>query len=167
MSARKPSSRTMRGRTGARAGRLSRPGTRFAPCPPCSPTLASAGRGPRIIRGSSSASKGPPQREVYVRDALFYPGRDIARPMIGYAMDLAWCAALDGATIRSLERRHVTDTGLLFQRMKTGKLQQIDGPDLVEIVRSALRLPPQVRRLLICREGGKARRAKRLTGPRA
>lgn len=100
--------------------------------------------------------KGSPQREVYVTDAMFYAVRDIAPPMIGYAMDLAWCAALDGATIRSLERRHVTDTGLLFQRMKTGKLQQIDGPDLVEIVRSALRLPPQVRQFIICRKDGKA-----------
>jgi integrase len=91
----------------------------------------------------------------YVTDAMFYAVRDIAPPMLGYAMELAWCAGLDGATIRRLERRHITETGLLFERGKTGKLQQIDGPDLVEILKAALRLPPQVRRFVICARGGK------------
>jgi integrase len=96
----------------------------------------------------------------YVTDAMFYAVRDIAPPMLGYAMDLAWCAGLDGGTIRSLERRHITETGLLFPRVKTrnqkpGKLQQIDGPDLVEILKAALRLPPQVRRFVICARGGR------------
>jgi integrase len=70
-------------------------------------------------------------------------------------MDAAWCAGLDGATLRMLERRHVTETGLLFERPKTDKLQQIDGPDLVEIIKAALRLPPQVRRFIFCRRDGK------------
>lgn len=91
----------------------------------------------------------------YVTDAMFYTVRDIAPPMIAHAMDLAWCAGLDGATIRRLERRNITDTGLLFERGKTGKLQEINGPDLVEILRSALRLPPQLRRYVICARGGK------------
>lgn len=91
----------------------------------------------------------------YVTDAMFYAVRDIAPPMLGYAMDLAWCAGLDGATIRRIERRNITDTGLLFERGKTGKLQEINGPDLVEILRSALRLPPQLRRFVICSRGGK------------
>jgi len=91
----------------------------------------------------------------YVTDEMFYAVRDIAPPMLGYAMDLAWCAGLDGATIRRLERRHITETGLVFERGKTGKLQQIDGPDLVEILRAALRLPPQLRRFIICARGGK------------
>lgn len=96
------------------------------------------------------------QRSLYVTDAMFYAVRDIAPPMIGYAMDLAWCAGLDGATLRRLERRNVTDKGLLFERPKTGKLQEIEGPDLVEILKSALRLAPQVRRFVICRRDGKA-----------
>ena len=102
--------------------------------------------------GLKSSAKPRP----YVTDAMFVAVRDIAPPMIGYAMDLAWCAGLDGSTIRLLERRHITETGLLFERGKTGKLQQIDGPDLVEIIKAALRLPPQVRRFIICRRGGKA-----------
>lgn len=92
----------------------------------------------------------------YVTDALFFAVRDIAPPMIGCMMDAAWCAGLDGATLRKLERRHVTDTGLLFERQKTKKLQQIDGPDLVEIIKATLRLAPQVRRFIFCRRDGKA-----------
>jgi hypothetical protein len=96
----------------------------------------------------------------YVTDAMFFAVRDVAPPMIGYMMDAAWCAGLDGATLRMLERRHMTATGLLFSRPKThratdGKLQQIDGPDLVEILKSALRLAPQVRQFIFCRRGGK------------
>jgi hypothetical protein len=91
----------------------------------------------------------------YVTDAMFYAVRDIAPQMIAHAMDLAWCAGLDGATIRRLERRNITETGLLFERGKTGKLQEINGPDLVEILRSALRLPPQLRRFVFCARGGK------------
>lgn len=97
----------------------------------------------------------------YVTDDMYFAVRDIAPPMIGYMMDAAWCAGLDGATLRMLERRHVTETGLLFERPKTRHLdeerrQQIDGADLVEIIRSALRLAPQVRRFIFCRRGGQA-----------
>ncbi len=98
---------------------------------------------------------GGKSRDLYVTDAMFYAVRDVAPPMIGYMMDAAWCGGLDGATLRILERRHVTDTGLLFQRPKTGKLQQIDGPDLVEIIKATLRLAPQVRRFIFCRRDGK------------
>jgi integrase len=90
----------------------------------------------------------------YVTDAMFYAVRDIAPPMLGLMMDAAWCSGLDGATLRMLERKHVTATGLLFERPKTDKYQQIDGPDLVEILKSALRLPPQVRRYVFCARGG-------------
>lgn len=101
--------------------------------------------------GLEVKSKAP---RPYVTDAMFFAVRDIAPPMIGYMMDAAWSGGLDGATLRYLERRHVTDTGLLFERPKTGKLQQIDGPDLAEIIKAALRLPPQVRRFIFCRRGG-------------
>lgn len=93
--------------------------------------------------------------QPYVTDAMYFAVRDIAPPMLGYMMDAAWCSGLDGATLRMLERRHVTATGLLFERPKTDKLQQIDGPDLVQILKSALRLAPQVRRYVFCARGGK------------
>lgn len=96
----------------------------------------------------------------YVTDANFFAVRDIAPPMLGYMMDAAWCAGLDGATLRMLERKHITETGLLFERPKTrkkkgGSLQQIDGQDLVDIIKAALRLAPQVRRFIFCARGGK------------
>jgi hypothetical protein len=91
----------------------------------------------------------------YVTDAMYYAVRDIAPPMLGYMMDAAWCSGLDGATLRMLERRHVTETGLRFERPKTGKLQEINGPDLVQILKAALRLPPQVRRYVFCARGGR------------
>lgn len=91
----------------------------------------------------------------YVTDAMYFAVRDIAPPMLGYMMDAAWCSGLDGATLRMLERKHITATGVLFERIKTGKAQQIDGPDLVQILKSALRLAPQVRRYVFCARGGK------------
>lgn len=97
---------------------------------------------------------GAAPRDVYVTDAMFFALRDIAPPMIGYAMDLAWCGGLDEGTIIRLERRHTTPTGLKFERGKTGKLQQIDGEDLVTIVADALREKPQFRRSIICTRDG-------------
>lgn len=98
---------------------------------------------------------GAKPRDLYVTDAMFYAVHDVAPPMIQYAMQLAWCAGLDEATVRKLERRNVTATGLVFERGKTGKLQAIDGPDLVMIIKAALALPPQLRQFVICRRGGK------------
>lgn len=100
--------------------------------------------------------KGAAERTLYVTDAMFYAIHDIAPPMIQYAMRLAWCAGLDGATIRKLERRNVTATGLLFERGKTKRLQQIDGPDLVQILKAALSERPQLRRFVICTNKGGA-----------
>lgn len=100
--------------------------------------------------------KGSASRTVYVTDAMFYAVHDIAPPMIQYAMRLMWCAGLDGATVRKIERRNVTATGLLFERGKTKKLQQIDGPDLVQILKAALSERPQLRRFVICTHKGGA-----------
>jgi integrase len=55
--------------------------------------------------------KGAKARTVYVTDGMFYAVHDIAPSMIRYAMQLAWCAGLDGATVRKVERRNVTETG--------------------------------------------------------
>jgi integrase len=100
--------------------------------------------------------KGAAERTIYVTDAMFYAVHDVAPPMIQYAMRLMWCAGLDGATVRKLERRNVTKTGLLFERGKTKKLQQIDGPDLVQILTAALAERPQLRRFVICTHKGGA-----------
>lgn len=99
--------------------------------------------------------KGAKARTLYVTDGMFYAVHDIAPRMLQYAMKLAWCGGLDGATIRKLEWRHVTKTGLLFERPKTDKLQQIDGEDLVSILRAVRQERPQLRRFVICtRKGG-------------
>lgn len=99
---------------------------------------------------------GAKPRTLYVDDDWFYAVRDRAPTMIGYAMDLAWCAGLDKATIISLERRHVVPTGLEVDRQKTGKPQLIEGEDLVTILKQALGENPQLRRFVICRRDGKA-----------
>lgn len=99
---------------------------------------------------------GAKARDIYVTDAMFYAVRDVAPKMLGYAMDLAWCAGLDSSTIRRLEWRNVTKTGLLFERGKTGKLQQIDGEDLVTILRQLRQERPQMRRSVICARNGLA-----------
>lgn len=97
---------------------------------------------------------GAKARDLYVTDAMFFAVRDIAPTMLGYAMDLAWCAGLDSGTLRKLEWRDTTKTGLLFERGKTGKLQQIDGEDLVLILRQLRQERPQVRRSIICARSG-------------
>lgn len=98
---------------------------------------------------------GAKARDVYVTDAMFYAVHDEAPWQIQRAMELAWSGGLDEGTIIKLERRDITPTGLLFERGKTKKLQAIDGADLVDIVKAALREPPQVRRFIIPRGDGK------------
>lgn len=99
---------------------------------------------------------GAKARDLYVTDAMFFAVRDIAPTMLGYAMDLAWSACLDSGTIRRLEWRDTTKTGLLFERGKTKKLQQIDGEDLVSILRQLRQERPQVRRSIVCARNGRA-----------
>jgi integrase len=95
-------------------------------------------------------------RDHYVTDDAFSFVRDRAQPMIGYAMDLALLAGMDEGTIRTLERRNLTDEGIEFERGKTGKLQLIEWNDeLRAVVRSILRLAPQFRQVLICNRQGK------------
>lgn len=98
---------------------------------------------------------GAKPRDIYVTDAMFYAVHDGAPWQVQRAMELAWSGGLDESTIIKLERRNVTATGLQFERGKTGKLQAIDGEDLIEIVKAALRERPQVRRFIISRWDGK------------
>lgn len=98
----------------------------------------------------------PKPRRRYVTDAEFLAVRELAAPMLGYAMDLALLTALRQGDILSLERRNLTDAGLVVETSKTGKGLIFDwSPELRATVDAALRERPQVRRFVICRQDGK------------
>lgn len=99
---------------------------------------------------------GAKPRDRYVTDEEFLAVRDLAPPMIGYAMDLAYLAGMDQGTIRKLERRHLTDDGILFERGKTGTLQLIEWNEELRLTtQGILRERPQLRQFLICNRKGK------------
>ena len=94
-------------------------------------------------------------RRRYVTDEEFLRVRSVAQPMMRHAMDLALIAGMDSGTIRSLERRHLTDEGILFERRKTGTLQLIEwNDDLRATIEALKREPPQIRRFLIANRRG-------------
>jgi integrase len=94
-------------------------------------------------------------RDVYVTDEAYLFVRERAQTMVGYAMDIAYIAGIDEGTICKLERRNLTDEGILFERGKTGKLQLVEWNDeLRMIIAALLRERPQVRRFLICNRKG-------------
>lgn len=100
---------------------------------------------------------GAQARERYVSDEEFLAVRDLAPSMIGYAMDLALIAGMDQQTIRRLERKNVTDDGLVFERRKTGKPQIIEWNDeLRATIKAMLHEEPRARRYLICTRSGHA-----------
>jgi integrase len=95
-------------------------------------------------------------RDRYVTDDEYLAVRDLAQPMIGYAMDLALLAGMDESTILKLERRHLTDEGVQFERGKTGVFQLIEWNDELRLTVEALkREPPQLRQFLICNRHGR------------
>lgn len=105
---------------------------------------------------------GSAPRRRYVTDAEYLIARSVAQPMIALAMDLALLAGMDQSTIRSLERRHITDEGILFERSKTKRLDK--GPKLQLMkwndelrltVKKILAESPQLRQSLICNRKGK------------
>lgn len=103
--------------------------------------------------------KGAKHRTRYVTDEEFLLVRSVAQPMIGYAMDLALIAGMDEGTIRMLERRHITEDGIEFERPKKGDqesaFQLIEWNDELELtVKAILRERPQLRRALICNRKG-------------
>lgn len=94
-------------------------------------------------------------RNRYVTHEEYSTVRALAQPMVGYAMDLALLAGMDSSTIRHLERRNVTETGLEFVRGKTGEHQVIAWNEGLRLtVQSVLRERPQLRRALICNRKG-------------
>lgn len=103
--------------------------------------------------------KGAKSRSRYVTDEEFLLVRSIAQPMIGHAMDLAYIAGMDEGTIRMLERRHLKDDGIEFERPKKGDqetaFQLIEWNDELQlIVKAILRERPELRRALICNRKG-------------
>jgi integrase len=97
-------------------------------------------------------------RSRYVTDEEYLLVRELAPPMIGYAMDLALLAGFDQGTIRRLERRHadLKEKGILIEREKTGTLQLIEWNEELELtVKGVLRERPQLRQFLICNRKGK------------
>lgn len=95
------------------------------------------------------------RRDHYVTDDEFLFVRDRAQTMIGYAMDVALIAGMDEGTIRTLERKNLTDEGIEFTRPKTGEFQLVQWNDELRLtVQAILRERPQLRRVLICNRKG-------------
>jgi integrase len=101
-----------------------------------------------------------PPRERYVLDEEFLAVRDLAPPMVAHAMNLALLCGMDRSTILSLERRHITDGGILFRRPKTDKHASsreqliLWSDELRAEVDAILREPPRLRAALICTPKG-------------
>lgn len=94
-------------------------------------------------------------RDHYVTDEAFLFVRDRAQTMIGYAMDIALLAGMDEGTICRLERKDITEDGILFVRRKTKKLQLVEWNDeLRATIAALLKERPQLRRALICNRKG-------------
>lgn len=99
---------------------------------------------------------GAPPRRRYVTDAEYRQVRMLAPPMMRHAMDLAVMAGMDQATIRALERRHLTEGGIAFRRGKTGAEQLIEWSEgLRTLIRETLAERPQLRQALICNRRAK------------
>ena len=99
------------------------------------------------------------RRRRYVTDEELAIVRGCAPPMMRGAIDLAVLAGMDGATIRALERRHLTDRGIEFMRTNTEHtdpdLQVINwSEDLRAAVRTLLSLRPQLRQFVACSRSG-------------
>lgn len=102
---------------------------------------------------------GKAPRRRYVTDTELAVVLRVAPPMMRAAIHLAVLAGMDGATIRALERRHLTDRGVEFSRPKLAgrdpEVQVIEWSDrLRAVVRDALALRPQVRQFVVCNQHG-------------
>lgn len=99
---------------------------------------------------------GAAPRRRYVTDAEYRQVRALAPPMIRHAMDLAVMAGMDQATIRALERRHLTEDGIAFRRGKTGAEQLIEWSEALRaLIRAVFAERPQLRQALICNRRGR------------
>ena len=97
-----------------------------------------------------------PQRS-YVTDAQFQAVYDIMPPMFQVAMELALLTGLRPGDLLSLTRDNLTEEGIRVETSKTDKPLIIEWSDeLRSVVRSAQRLPPQLRKPIICNRKGNA-----------
>lgn len=113
-----------------------------------------ASRRPNVCFGLRLAGGAP--RDRYVTDDEFLIVRDLAPPMIGYAMDIALLAGFRKADILKLERKQLTDDGILNPTSKDKKFSLIEWNDELRLtVDNLFRLSPRVRQYLICRRDGK------------
>ncbi len=95
-------------------------------------------------------------RSRYVTDAEFLAVRELARPMVRAAMNIALITGLRQRDILNLERRQIAGSTLTVTASKTGKAQAFPlTADLEEAIRAALREPPQVRRFVVAGRSGK------------
>lgn len=112
-----------------------------------------ARRRPNPCFGLRLAGSGP--RDRYVTDDEFLAVRSKAPEMIGLAMDIALIAGFRKADILKLEKRHITDEGLLIETSKDGKLLLIEWNDeLRATIDAAFRISPRVRQYVICKRSG-------------
>ena len=95
-------------------------------------------------------------RDRYVTDEEFITVRELATPMVRYAMNIALITAMRQRDILSLERRQSTDEAITVTASKTGKQQMFPmSADLKESIDAALKMSPQLRRHVIVNRNGK------------
>jgi integrase len=100
--------------------------------------------------------EGSGARDRYVTDDEFLLVRDLAPPMLGYAMDVALLAGCRKNDIIRMERKHLTDEGIQYQPSKDKKFSLIEWSDELRMtVEGALRISPRVRQFVFCTKDGK------------
>jgi integrase len=104
--------------------------------------------------GLQLPSKGP--RDRYITDDEYLAVRDLASPMLKYAMDLAYITGMSQTDLLHLERSQLLEDGILFDRQKTGKGQLIEwNDDLRAVIDDLKKERPELRRFLLCIQKGR------------
>ncbi len=97
-----------------------------------------------------------PPRTRYVTDDEYLFVHSLASPMVRCVLDLALLTGLRRGDIFRLERRNQSDAGIEIRTSKTGAALLFEWtPALRNVVKDALRLPPQVRAFIVCNRKGK------------
>lgn len=101
-----------------------------------------------------------PPRDRYVTNDEYIRVWELASPMVQCVMDLAMLTGLRRGDIFKLERRHLTEEGILIRpgktRKTTGKSLLFEwSPALKEVTSKALTIRPQVRQHIVCNRKGK------------
>lgn len=105
------------------------------------------------LRGLRKISR--PPRHRYVNDDEYAHLRRLASPMVRCVIDLALLTGLRRGDVFRLTRANVTDTGLEVHTSKTGAALLFEWtPALRQVIKDALKLPPQVRQYVVCNRKG-------------